>query len=141
MKRPSVGVAVVFLNDGKILLGKRKNSHGEGLWATPGGYVELGETCENAAKREAYEETGLLVHALKEMTWVEHIEGLHHSISFFFLVDIFEGTPEVKEKEKCEEWVWFDLKNLPSNLFPPLSLFLKKSSFPIRRKDQKGTAF
>jgi hypothetical protein len=36
--RPLIGVAVIVINDGRILLGKRKNSHGDGTWAFPGGH-------------------------------------------------------------------------------------------------------
>jgi 8-oxo-dGTP diphosphatase len=35
--RPKVGVGVFILKDGKVLLAKRKNAHGEGSYAFPGG--------------------------------------------------------------------------------------------------------
>jgi 8-oxo-dGTP diphosphatase len=39
-KRPKVGVGIIVLQEGKVLLGKRKNSHGEGTWAFGGGHLE-----------------------------------------------------------------------------------------------------
>jgi 8-oxo-dGTP diphosphatase len=36
--RPKVGVGVCIVKDNKVLLGKRKNSHGDGTWAFPGGH-------------------------------------------------------------------------------------------------------
>lgn len=53
-----VGVAVVVRRAGKILLGKRKGSHGAGTWALPGGHVELGEDPVITAFRELVEELG-----------------------------------------------------------------------------------
>ena len=51
-----VGVAVAVLNEkGEILLQKRMG----GLWGVPGGFVELGESTEEAGRREVLEETGI----------------------------------------------------------------------------------
>ena len=41
---PKVGISVIFINDdNEILVGKRKNSHGEGMLSIPGGHVDVGE--------------------------------------------------------------------------------------------------
>ncbi len=58
---PLPGVGGVLLRNGKILLARRKTDPGKGYWAVPGGLVELGETLEEAVKREMLEETGLEV--------------------------------------------------------------------------------
>lgn len=60
MDKPIVGVGVlVFDAHNRILLGKRKNVHGEHSWAPPGGHLEFGENFEECAIREVREETGL----------------------------------------------------------------------------------
>jgi len=57
--KPSVGVGVIVVRAESLLLGKRKNSHGEGEWSFAGGHLEFGETVEECARRELEEETGL----------------------------------------------------------------------------------
>lgn len=60
---PRVGVGAVVFKDGKVLLVKRGKSPSKGMWAIPGGRVELGETLQHAAEREVLEETGLTIKA------------------------------------------------------------------------------
>jgi 8-oxo-dGTP diphosphatase len=57
----SAGVRVV--NDGKVLLVKRRNDPYKDCWHMPAGYVEVDEEPARAAEREALEETGLVVQA------------------------------------------------------------------------------
>ena len=63
-KKPSITVdTVIFCGSSdenkKFVLIKRKNDPFKNQWAIPGGFVEYGETVENAAIREAKEETGI----------------------------------------------------------------------------------
>ena len=57
--RPIVGVGAVIVDDGKVLLIKRKYEPLKGQWSLPGGMVEIGETLVTALAREMLEETGL----------------------------------------------------------------------------------
>jgi len=59
--RPYVGVGAVVVQDGKVLLVKRKHAPLAGQWSLPGGAVEVGETLEECLVREMLEETGLQV--------------------------------------------------------------------------------
>lgn len=58
---PKVGVGAITVKDGRVLLVKRGIEPGKGLWAIPGGTLQLGETLQECAAREIFEETGVTV--------------------------------------------------------------------------------
>ena len=60
-ERPVVGVGAVIVDDGKVVLIRRRYEPLKGQWSLPGGGVEIGETLEAAVVREMLEETGLQV--------------------------------------------------------------------------------
>jgi len=60
-ERPIVGVGAVIVDDGKVVLIKRKYEPLKGHWSLPGGMVEVGEALDTALTREMQEETGLIV--------------------------------------------------------------------------------
>ena len=58
---PRLAALAVVVRDGRVLLVRRRNEPDAGLWGFPGGHVEPGETCAECARREAAEETGVVV--------------------------------------------------------------------------------
>jgi 8-oxo-dGTP diphosphatase len=58
-ERPLVGVGAIIIEQGRVLLVKRRNPPLAGEWSIPGGLLETGETLRQAATREVREETGL----------------------------------------------------------------------------------
>jgi 8-oxo-dGTP diphosphatase len=58
-ERPIPGVGGVIFEGQSVLLAKRAREPSLGLWSLPGGAVELGETLEEALKREIHEETSI----------------------------------------------------------------------------------
>ena len=120
-----VGVAVWIYKDGKVLMGKRKGSHGAGSWSLPGGHVEFGETPIDTVSREVMEETGLEVGEITRCNDFQYGHRLFPEdnkqyITLFFNAEYIGGEPRNVEPDKCEGWDWFGFDSLPSPLFGAL---------------------
>lgn len=91
-KIPLCTVDIIIKTCDGIVLIKRKNPpHG---WAIPGGFVDYGETLEEAAVREAKEETSLEVRLIRQFhTYSDpKRDPRHHTISTIFIAEA-EGVP------------------------------------------------
>lgn len=123
-----VGVAAIIVRDGRILLGERIGSHGAHTWATPGGHLEFGESIEACAARETLEETGLVVSSFKKLGFTNDVfeQDNKHYITLFVVGTSDEGEPQVMEPNKCKQWQWCALDDLPAPLFLSLSNLLKE---------------
>ncbi len=104
---PWNGANAVIIQNNKILLGKRADN---GLWDTFGGLVEVGETLAEAAVREAKEEAGIEVRALKLMAVFDarlwgtvSVAQLYH---IHFLCELVSGTPTTSNE--VSEVAWFE---------------------------------
>ncbi len=71
MERVLAASAVITDSHGRVLLALRGTEPEKGRWSVPGGSVEPGGTLAEAAAREAFEETGLLVEIGRELWMVE----------------------------------------------------------------------
>ncbi len=71
--RPIVGIGVVVIKNDTVLLVRRGKPPNVGAWTLPGGAQELGETAEEAARRELLEETALEVDTLHFAATVDNI--------------------------------------------------------------------
>jgi ADP-ribose pyrophosphatase YjhB (NUDIX family) len=72
--RPIVGIGIVVIKDNNtVLLVRRGKPPNVGTWTLPGGAQEIGETAEEAARRELLEETGLEVDTLHFAATVDNI--------------------------------------------------------------------
>ncbi len=114
---PSLTVDAVILSDDSIVLVKRKNPPFQGGWALPGGFVEYGETVEDAVKREVLEETSLDVR-IEKLVGVYSDPGRDprgHTVSVCFLCRIIGGN--MKEGSDAQEVKLFPLLELPELAF------------------------
>lgn len=116
-RSPALTVDAVVTKDDSIVLIKRKNDPFKGKWALPGGFVEYGETIENAVLREAKEETGLDV-------GIEKLLGVYsdpnrdprgHTVSVCFLCRIVGGA--LKADTDSADVREFKLSELPDLAF------------------------
>jgi 8-oxo-dGTP diphosphatase len=71
--RPIVGIGIVVIKGNTVLLVRRGKPPNIGAWTLPGGAQELGETTEEAARRELLEETGIEVGTLHFAATVDNI--------------------------------------------------------------------
>lgn len=132
--RPKVGVGVAVVKDSKVLLGKRKNAHGEGTWSFPGGHLEYKESWEDCAIRETLEETGLSIKNVRFGTVtndVFHSEQKHY-VTIIMLSDYQSGELRLMEPDKCEKWEWFTWDKLPNALFLSIENLLKDNYNPLK---------
>jgi ADP-ribose pyrophosphatase len=68
-----IGVGILIRKGEEYLMIKRASEPDKGLWSVPGGMVEIGEKAEDAAVREAEEETGLIVEIREDLGVVDKI--------------------------------------------------------------------
>lgn len=121
-----VGVGVIVERDGKILLGLRKTKHSENTWAFPGGHLEVGETPEQCAAREAMEEAGITLENITRHTFTNDIFGDRHYITIFMRGTVARGQePRNMEPDKCAGWEWHSPDQLPQPLMLPIINLLK----------------
>lgn len=120
-----VGAGVIVENEkGEVLLQKRADNH---CWGYAGGSVELDEVVEDAAKRELYEETGLIAREI-ELFGVFSGPDTHYvypngdevsNVDIVFLCRNYEGTLRCQEGE-VEQLRFFPADALPEKLSPPI---------------------
>ncbi len=121
--RPAVTVdCVVFLKekkDVKVLLIRRGHYPFEGMWALPGGFVEMDETLEESAQRELQEETGLRNIALEQLHTFGN-PGRDPRGRTVAVVHYGFATPEnakVKGGDDASDARWFSIEELPELAF------------------------
>ncbi|HLP71182.1 MAG TPA: NUDIX domain-containing protein [Rhizobium sp.] len=118
---PGVGVGLAILRDGKLLLARRLKAPEAGFWNIVGGKVDHLEPAEQAARREAEEETGLSVGEIEFVCATEQIidADRQHWISLLYRTSDAQGEAQLTEPDKIAEIGWFPLDDLPQ----PLSAF------------------
>lgn len=97
------GCGVLVVRDGRILTGTRKERSSRGQLCGPGGHIESGESPKEAAKREAFEEFGIICEDLKPLGVQD---GGRYGRSAVFMCNRFRGTPKTDEEEMTDpKWL------------------------------------
>lgn len=112
--RPCVGALIV--RDGRLLLGRRAGEPYRGWWDIPGGFMEAGETPEEALAREVLEETGLEVRSVRPFVALPDTYGPEGAptLNLHYLVEVGEGDPE--PQSDVAELRWFAAHELPERV-------------------------
>jgi NAD+ diphosphatase len=101
-------IIVLVRKEGKILLA-RHTQRNQDIYACLAGYVEAGETIENAVRREIFEETGIRVRNIQyrgSQSW-----PFPQQLMLGFYAD-YESGEITCQKEEIEDARWFDPDNL-----------------------------
>jgi mutator protein MutT len=111
-----IGVAVIWNNQGQILIDRRRPEGVlGGLWEFPGGKIEPGETVEECIKREIQEELGITIEVGEHLITINHVYthlevtlNVHHCRHL-------TGVPQPIE---CDEIRWVTLDEIDQFPFP-----------------------
>jgi len=116
-KNPIPMVDIIIERDDKIVLIKRGTEPFKGMLAIPGGYMELGETIENAAAREAKEETSLIVELIDILGVYSDPkrDPRKHSIATVFIGRPNKGN--LKADSDAKEAFWMNVDEIESHEF------------------------
>ena len=129
-QRVNCAVAVIVTHARKVLFGRRLTTSGGSEWQLPGGWIEIGESPQQAARREVIEETGLLLRDLRFVATTNNVfSAQKHSITLYFEAEcVNEDSLIVAQPDKCSDWEWKYWAEVTDNLFLPLRL-LKQSGY------------
>lgn len=132
---PMPAVSLMVLKNNSFLLAKRAVDPFKGTWDVIGGFVEAGETGEEAAMREMKEETGLeaAVEAYLGSMW--DMYAGRPTLALMYVMKVLSNQ-EPKAADDVSELKWFSFDTPPENLaFQHLSVTIQKAHQYIQRKD------
>lgn len=119
------GASIIVENEnGQVLLEKRTDNH---QWGYAGGSIELGETVEEAAKRELFEEMGLVADEM-ELFYINSGEETHYiypngdevyNVEIIYICRKYHGTIK-RQEEEVEELKFFDVDDIPEDISDPI---------------------
>ena len=115
-EQPIAGVGVVVFKDGKILTIKRGHEPSKGKWSIPGGRIELGETVQEAGRREVREECSIDVEIERVIDAANNIirDENGHIKYHFVIIDLLARyvRGEVEAQTDAEECRWVTPREL-----------------------------
>lgn len=106
-------------NSYEILLIQRKNPPFKGMWALPGGFMEMNETLEECAARELQEETGISGLTLGQFRTYSQPQRdpRHRTVTTVYAANLANRDIRVMAGDDADALQWFHIKNLPAMAF------------------------
>ncbi len=138
---PKIDVRAFILKDNKVLMVKERSDE---LWTLPGGWADVNESASEAAVREAREETGFSVSAIRLLAlWDkqkhDHPPQWPHTYKCFFQCEICGGNPKINQE--ISEIDFFDIKQLPPLSKPRITEKQLETLYAMCVQQIKETAF
>ncbi len=127
-----VGVGVWIIHDGKVLMNYRIKPHGGGTWAPPGGHLEMNESWEDCAKREAMEEAGLQITNIELFAVTNDIfpESGKHYVTLHMQAHSSTSEFTNMEPDKYQQYGWYKWEELPQPSLPSVANLLQQNKKP-----------
>ncbi len=127
-EKPGISAAII-VDEGKVLMVRRRISEGELMWQFPAGAIEAGESAEQAAVRETAEETGLTVEAIKLLG--ERVHPKTQRLMSYTAARVVEGEARVADDDELDAVAWVTLGEIPEyvpyGLFGPVQEYLDET--------------
>ena len=132
-----IGVGGLCIHNNEVLMVKYSNKENIEHWNIPGGLVELGESLQNALKREIWEETGIdvitkAILLIRHMTRESRMKGTISDLYIVFETEFVSGTPQPKSQE-ISDVKFIPLKELRKHSIADLTLFILENKEKITR--------
>jgi ADP-ribose pyrophosphatase YjhB (NUDIX family) len=137
-ERPLVGVGALIFERGRILMAQRGKPPLMDQWSLPGGLVEVGESLENAVRREVREETGLEVKPLGVLEIFERImrnaggAAEYHYVLLDYICHVTGGA--LRAGDDAKRVKWFERRALKDLHITEGTLPVIEKGFRNRRK-------
>jgi len=115
---PAPTASVLILRRGRVLLVRRAFAPARGLWDSPGGFIEVGETAEQAARREAREELGIGVRLERVLGIYPDVYGPERrpSLNIYYVARMLGDGSAVRAGDDAAAVAWFPLSALPRRM-------------------------
>jgi len=120
-------VAVLLIDKGRLLLGRRiRNDKFEG-WQCPGGFMRSNESLFEAAQRCCLQKAGVHIHAIEQGPYTNNIfhSSKQHSVTLYLIAREFKVVNSDLFTDAQLEWRWFSFDEMPSPQFQPLQNLLE----------------
>ena len=124
----------MIMKEGKVLLGRRKSSHGTGEYAFPSAAVSNLESFEDCARRSAKKESALEIDNVQFqfLANITHFAPVHY-IFVGMIADWKAGELQTLPESTCVEWAWYGLDEIPRLRFKNVDLAIEAHT--------KGTSY